>query len=34
LVDMQLGEFDGPTDPDAKSVILTTIHGAKGAEWV
>jgi superfamily I DNA/RNA helicase len=33
LIDMQLGEFDGPADPDAKSVILTTIHGAKGAEW-
>jgi DNA helicase II / ATP-dependent DNA helicase PcrA len=33
LIDMQLGEFDGPADPDAKSAILTTIHGAKGAEW-
>ena len=33
LVDMQLGEFDGPTAAGAKSVVLTTIHGAKGAEW-
>jgi DNA helicase-2/ATP-dependent DNA helicase PcrA len=30
LVDMQLGEFDGPADVPAKSVILTTIHGAQG----
>ena len=29
LIDMQLGEFDGPADPDAKSVLLTTMHGAK-----
>jgi DNA helicase II / ATP-dependent DNA helicase PcrA len=33
LVDMQLGEFDGPADAGARSVVLTTIHGAKGAEW-
>jgi DNA helicase-2/ATP-dependent DNA helicase PcrA len=33
LVDMQLGEVDGPTAAGAKSVVLTTIHGAKGAEW-
>lgn len=33
LIDMQLGEFDGPANPGAKSVTLSTIHGAKGAEW-
>jgi DNA helicase-2/ATP-dependent DNA helicase PcrA len=33
LIDMQLGEFDGPADAGSKSVTLTTIHGAKGAEW-
>jgi superfamily I DNA/RNA helicase len=33
LVDMQLGDVDGPTAAGAKSVVLTTIHGAKGAEW-
>ena len=33
LIDMQLGEFDGPTEAGAKSVTLTTIHGAKGGEW-
>ncbi|MBV9971278.1 MAG: ATP-dependent helicase [Xanthobacteraceae bacterium] len=33
LIDLQLGEFEAAADPGAKSVILTTIHGAKGAEW-
>ena len=33
LIDMQLGEFDGPTEAGAKSITLTTIHGAKGGEW-
>lgn len=32
LTDMQLGELDGTADT-AKCVTLTTIHGAKGAEW-
>jgi DNA helicase-2/ATP-dependent DNA helicase PcrA len=33
LIDMQLGEFEGPADAGTKSVTLTTIHGAKGSEW-
>jgi DNA helicase-2/ATP-dependent DNA helicase PcrA len=33
LIDMQLGAADGPPDAGARSVTLTTIHGAKGAEW-
>ncbi|MBV8717274.1 MAG: hypothetical protein JOZ65_19610, partial [Chloroflexi bacterium] len=33
LIDMQLGEVDGPADAGARSVTLTTIHGAKGSEW-
>ncbi len=31
LTDLHLGEVDGP--PDARAVTLSTIHGAKGAEW-
>jgi ATP-dependent DNA helicase UvrD/PcrA len=31
LIDMQLGEFDGPADTAGRAVSLTTIHGAKGA---
>ena len=30
LVDMQLGESEGPAAADGKCVTLTTIHGAKG----
>jgi superfamily I DNA/RNA helicase len=33
LVDMQLGEVDVPTVAGPTSIVLTTIHGAKGAEW-
>jgi DNA helicase-2/ATP-dependent DNA helicase PcrA len=33
LIDMQLGAADGPPEAGARSVTLTTIHGAKGAEW-
>ena len=33
LVDMQLGEFDGPADTADSAVTLTTIHSAKGTEW-
>ncbi|MGI9145809.1 MAG: 3'-5' exonuclease [Chloroflexota bacterium] len=31
LPDLYLGEIDGP--PDERAVTLSTIHGAKGAEW-
>jgi DNA helicase-2/ATP-dependent DNA helicase PcrA len=33
LADWHLGEADGPADGHAEAVALTTIHGAKGAEW-
>lgn len=32
LAELQLGE-DVPLSDDAESVLLTTIHGAKGGEW-
>ncbi len=32
LADLQLGEEVAP-GPDARKVLLTTIHGAKGGEW-
>jgi superfamily I DNA/RNA helicase len=33
LVDMHLGQVDGPADTGSEAVTLTTIHGAKGSEW-
>ncbi len=33
LADLQLGEEVAPTPDDARKVLLTTIHGAKGGEW-
>ena len=33
LVDMHLGQVDGPVEARSHAVTLTTIHSAKGAEW-
>ena len=33
LADLQLGEEASPPPDEAERVLLTTIHGAKGAEW-
>lgn len=33
LADLQLGEEVAPAPDDARKVLLTTIHGAKGGEW-
>jgi DNA helicase-2/ATP-dependent DNA helicase PcrA len=33
LIDMHLGDVDGPTPAGTQAVVLSTIHAAKGAEW-
>jgi DNA helicase-2/ATP-dependent DNA helicase PcrA len=33
LIDIHLGQVDGPADARSEAVTLTTIHGAKGSEW-
>jgi DNA helicase II / ATP-dependent DNA helicase PcrA len=33
LIDMHLGEVDGPTFGGTQATLLSTIHGAKGGEW-
>lgn len=33
LIDMHLGEVDGPAFGGTQATLLSTIHGAKGGEW-
>ena len=33
LIDMHLGDVDGPAFGGTQATLLSTIHGAKGGEW-